>query len=169
MSTPDIRATQTSALALSLLVSGIGADDSHRTLSLHDFTFVAAAFDRSFNLHVPVSRLNLLETIDHPAPSQIIRREFHPHRIAGENLYEMPSHAPRDVGQHHVPIRQLHAEHGVGQALLYLPLDLYPFFLCHTHHSDDRQYLSPAIGHGDGVLEMRRKTAIGCDHRPLVV
>jgi len=79
---------------LSLLVSGIGADDSHRTLSLHNFALIAAAFDRSFNLHVPISRLNLLETIDHPAPSQIIRREFHPHRIARENLDEMPSHPP---------------------------------------------------------------------------
>src|SRR6266571_3478993 len=71
----------------------------------------------------------LLVAVHDPAARQVVRRELDRDLVTRQDLDEMHPHLARDVGQHLVPVLQLHAEHRVRQWLHHRALDLDAFFL----------------------------------------
>src|SRR3989337_164107 len=52
----------------------------------------------------------LFVPVRNPAPREIIRREFNRHPVAVENPNVVLAHLAGDIGQHLVPVLQLHSE-----------------------------------------------------------
>src|SRR5215212_2400363 len=121
-STPEIRAM--SYLPLTLFVFRVLANDPHDALAADDFAFRADPLHRRTYFHdrLPFSRL--LETVDDPAPSEVVRRQLHQDPVARQDADEMLPHLAGDVCQDLMLVVQLHAEHRVGERLDHHGLDL---------------------------------------------
>ena len=69
------------------------------------------------------ARPRLPEPIDDPRLREIVRRHFQLHAIARGETDESLAHFARDVREHEVLVRQLHAKHGSGEDGRYFTLD----------------------------------------------
>src|SRR5688572_6209616 len=79
---------------------------------------------------------HLLVAVDDPTSREVVRRELHHDPVLGEDPDVVLAHLAADVGEHLVPVGQLHAEHGVGKGLHDGALDLdHAFFLRHVLHN----------------------------------
>src|ERR671921_3488 len=58
-----------------------------------------------------------LVAVDDPASGEVVRRELHHHAVLGEDPDVVLTHLAADVGEHLVPVAQLHAEHRIRQGL----------------------------------------------------
>src|SRR5437588_911802 len=76
-------------------------------------------------------RPTLPEPVGDPASGRIVGREFHLHAVAGEDADEVDPHLARNMGQHLVPGRQLHAKHRIGEHFDHGPLNLDDILLGH--------------------------------------
>src|SRR5919107_5467121 len=65
-----------------------------------------------------------LVAVDDAPAGQVVRRELDDDPVLGEDADVVLPHLAADVSQDLVPVRQLHAEHGVGQWLDHSALDL---------------------------------------------
>src|SRR6266516_2088308 len=63
-------------------------------------------------------------SVHHTTSGQVVRRQLYPYPVAGKDPDVVHPHLPRDVGEHLVPVLQLHPEHGIGEGLHDRPLDL---------------------------------------------
>ena len=59
----------------------------------------------------------LLVAVDDAAAGEVVRRELHDDSVLGEDPDVVLPHLAADVGKHAVAVRQLDAEHRVGQRL----------------------------------------------------
>src|SRR5690348_11753871 len=66
----------------------------------------------------------LLVAVDDPAAGQVVGAELHHHAILREDSDVVLTHLPGDVCEHDVLVRQLNAEHRVGQRFSHDALDL---------------------------------------------
>src|SRR5687768_14574668 len=128
MSTPAIRAIESVLLALALLVALVLADNPHHAVTADDLALFAARLDRSSNLHLfpfPVVEASLprrlpkslAEPVRDTAPGQVVGGKLHPDPVTGGDADVVDPHFAGQVGEHSVTVRQLDAEHGVGQRL----------------------------------------------------
>jgi hypothetical protein len=79
-----------------------------------------------------ISSAALLEPIRNSTTSQVIRRQFHPDSIAGQDADEVHAQLAGDVCQNAVAVLEFDGEHSVGQRLQHGSLDLYCVLLSHV-------------------------------------
>src|SRR5436190_17986954 len=70
--------------------------------------------------------------VDDPCPVEVVGRELYAHAIAGEDADAEAAHLARHVPEDRVAVVELDAEHGVGQRLDNLALELDLLFLRHA-------------------------------------
>jgi hypothetical protein len=110
---------------LPLLVPRIGADDHHDAATPDHPAPIAHLLHGRPDLHLPIPVLGLLfESEHHTASCEVVGRELHLHPVPGQDPDVVHPHLPLDVGQHLVPVLQLHPEHSVREGLDNGPLDL---------------------------------------------
>ena len=91
------------------------ANNIQAAFAFHDFAIFAALLDGCFYFHIAMSILMLFISEGDSSFGQIIRRHFDLDFVTGQDLYVVHAHLARDMGDNHVAVVQLHAEHGVGQ------------------------------------------------------
>src|SRR5438067_4720857 len=135
----------------------------------------------------------LSEPVSDASALQVIRRKLDQDAVARQHLDEVEPDLAGDVGEHLVPVRQLHFEHRVGQRLLDDALYLNRVFLGHTLPfrqpissyestksisrwltkplilSESGQHLRAVLRDCSCVLEVRRQTAVDRRHGPDLV
>src|SRR4029077_9552605 len=126
-STPAMRAMVAEpafllSLSLPLLVARVRADHEDRATPPDHPAAIAHPLDRRTDLHALT--VPLLVPVHHTASGEAVGGQFHADPVPREDPDVVHPHLPRDVGQHLVPVLQLHAEHGVGQWLDHRALDL---------------------------------------------
>src|SRR5436190_16324398 len=62
--------------------------------------------------------------VHHTTPRQVVWRQLYAHPVPWEDPDVVHPHLPRDVGEHLVPVLELHPEHGVREGLHDRPLNL---------------------------------------------
>ena len=104
-------------LALTLLVTGVLADDPHDALAPNHLALVANLLDARTDLHGLTRLLSLVAIGDSPA-ARIVWAHFDGDAVAGEDAdVELP-HPSADRRQHDQPVVAFDAEHRVRQRLL---------------------------------------------------
>src|SRR5919107_3450981 len=90
-----------------------------------------------------------LVAVDDATAGQVVGRELHDHAVLGQDADVVLPHLAADVGEHPVPVLQLHPEHRVGQGLDDATLDLDgPVLLRHALHGlPDSVVLVPSRAH----------------------
>src|SRR4051795_9560723 len=77
----------------------------------------------------------LLVPVNDATAGQVVGRELHDHSVLGQDADVVLAHLAADVGEHPVPVLQLHPEHRVGKRLDDATLDLDgPVLLRHARH-----------------------------------
>ena len=116
-------------LALALLVARVLANHHHVSVATNDLAFVADFLYRGVDLHecVPFFAVfvpdvgpllfssSLLVAINDAASREVVWAQFHDDLVLREDSDVVLTHLARDVSKNFVAVRQLHAEHGVGQ------------------------------------------------------
>ena len=90
------------------------ANDIQAAFALHDLAILTTLLDGCFNFH---SVKFLFVSERYSSFCQIIRGHFDPHFVSGQDPDIMHTHLARDVGDDHVAVVELDAEHRVGQGL----------------------------------------------------
>ena len=114
------------ASALALLVLRVFTDNHDFTLALDNLAFFTHLLDRRSDFHVYTLLMNCGVSFSvslFGAPSdaplrQIIRAHLERHLIAGQNADEIHAQLAGDVGENHVPARNLHLKRRVRQSFL---------------------------------------------------
>src|SRR5215813_663034 len=101
MSTPAIRAIRCVSSALTLLVTGVLADDLDATVPADHLAVLADPLDAGTYLHDAPSCLlrRLLVSVGDPTSGEVVGSELHLHAIARQDPDVVHPHLPRDVGQ----------------------------------------------------------------------
>src|SRR3954447_2353741 len=130
MSTPAIRAL---ALALPLLVPlAGGADHHHPTVPADDLAVLAHRLDARSYFHSQTfwprrpfdscpaigAQLDLLVAVGDPPALEVVRRDLDLDTVAREDADPVHSHLSGAVGQHFVPVLELHFEHSIREGFL---------------------------------------------------
>src|SRR3954467_2761592 len=97
----------------------------------------------------------LLVAVDDATAGQVVGRELHDHAVLGQDADVVLPHLAADVGEHPVPVLQLHPEHRIGQRLDDATLDLDgPVLLRHA--------LNDLLGSDAPTPEPRRERSVDC-------
>src|SRR3954454_12320200 len=73
--------------------------------------------------------------VDDARASEVVRAQLHPHAVAREDADPEPAHLARHVTEDLVAVVELHLEHGVGQGLEDLALELDLLLLGHRRRT----------------------------------
>src|SRR5487761_1137682 len=104
------------------LSSGRTRDEPARLL-VSEVLFIRPSAPRVRDRLARMRRTSLVSVDDAPA-TQVVGAELHDDPVIGEDPDVVHPHLPADVGEHLVPIVQLHAEKGIRQRLDYRALNL---------------------------------------------
>src|SRR6185503_18261494 len=77
------------------------------------------------------TRLGLPVAVDHACAVEVVRRQLDADAIARQDADAVAAHLAGDVAEDHVVVVELHPEHGVGERLDDLTLELDLLFLAH--------------------------------------
>ena len=113
------------SLSLTLLVTGVRADDLHATVTPDHPALLTDSLNACSDLHVvlsgvPATRSVLLVAVGDPTPLEVVRGELHLDAVTREYPDVVHPHLAGDVGQNVVAILQLDPEHGVGQGFHFI-------------------------------------------------
>src|SRR5882724_2419172 len=103
MSTPEIRANAV-LLALALLVTGVRADDAHRSMAADHLALLTDLLDRRSDFH---ARSLLLVAIGDATATEVVGGELHLHAVARQDPDVVHPHLPGDVCEHLVAVLEL--------------------------------------------------------------
>ena len=111
-----------SALALSLLVLGVLADDHDLAFSLNDLALFADLLYRRLHFHGDTIPFCTFELWLFGSPGdtsliQVINRHFNGYVISGQNANIIQSKLSRNVSGHQMTVGKSYLEGGVGQCL----------------------------------------------------
>jgi hypothetical protein len=112
----------------------------------------------------PKGMAELLVAVDDSAPVQVVRRELHLDAIAREYADVVAAHLSGDVRENLVVVIEPDAEHGVGQGLGNLALELDLLFFV-RQRSSSAAPVSRGQGHNRGWGSIDRATARGHPNR----
>ena len=98
-----------SCSALTLFVTGVGADDHDAAMATNHLAVVAHCFDAGSYFH----GVSLLVPVRNTASGEVVRGKFHLHFVTRENTDVVHPHLPGDVSQHFVIVFKFYLEHGV--------------------------------------------------------